>query len=90
MTGLAVTYAGMGLFAAATGRFFGTVNTSPYTFLFVGRWTALLDRRIVIMEKGPNGEIAYEKIRPTKTGNYTFFFNKWIKLPVVPTFQAEG
>ena len=36
VTGLAITYAGMGLFAAATGSFFGTVGTSPYTFLFVG------------------------------------------------------
>jgi thiol:disulfide interchange protein DsbD len=36
VTGLAITYAGLGLFAAATGRFFGTVNTSPYTFLLIG------------------------------------------------------
>jgi ABC-type transport system substrate-binding protein len=62
----------------------------PYTFLFVRKWTALLDKRIVIMEGGPNGEFRYEKIKPTKTGNYTFFFNKWIKLPTVPSFQAEG
>ena len=62
----------------------------PYTFLFVRKWTALLDKRIVIMERDPTGNVQYEKIRPTKTGNYTFFFNKWIKLPDVPTFQAEG
>ena len=62
----------------------------PYTFLFVRKWTALLDKRIVIMERDPTGNVRYEKIRPTKTGNYTFFFNKWIKLPEVPTFQAEG
>ena len=62
----------------------------PYTFLFVRKWTALLDKRIVIMERDPSGKVQYEKIRPTKTGNYTFFFNKWIKLPDVPTFQAEG
>ena len=36
VTGLAVTYAGLGLFAAATGRFFGTVGTSPVTFLLIG------------------------------------------------------
>ena len=64
--------------------------TQPYTFLFVGRWTALLDKRIVIMERDATGEVRYEKIRPTKTGSYTFFFNKWIKLPEAPTFQAEG
>lgn len=62
----------------------------PYTFLFVRKWTALLDKRIVIMERDPSGQVQYKKIRPTKTGNYTFFFNKWIKLPYVPTFQAEG
>ncbi len=62
----------------------------PYTFLFVGKWTALLDKRVVIAEQGPDGKARYEKIKPTKTGNYTFFFNKWIKLPAVPTFQAEG
>jgi ABC-type transport system substrate-binding protein len=65
-------------------------DEQPYTFLFVRKWTALLDKRIVIMERDANGELIYERIRPTKTGNYTFFFNKWIKLPAVPTFQAEG
>jgi ABC-type transport system substrate-binding protein len=60
----------------------------PYTFLFVGKWTALLDKRIVIMERDANGQERYERIRPTKTGSYTFFFNKWIKLPEEPTFQA--
>ena len=62
----------------------------PYTFLYVGKWTALLDKRIVIMEREPSGELRYEKIRPTKTGSYTFFFNKWIKLPEVPIFEVEG
>jgi len=62
----------------------------PYTFLFVRKWTALLDNRIVIMERGANGQVRYEKIKPTKTGDYTFFFNKWIKLPAVPTFTPEG
>jgi ABC-type transport system substrate-binding protein len=62
----------------------------PYTFLYVGKWTALLDRRIVILERDASGVGQYEKIRPTKTGNYTFFFNKWIKLPEVPVFAAEG
>ena len=61
----------------------------PYTFLFVRRWTALLDKRIVIMERDARGGVRYEKIRPTKTGNYTFFFNKWIKLPEVPVFTPE-
>jgi ABC-type transport system substrate-binding protein len=62
----------------------------PYTFLYVAKWTALLDKRIVIMVKDKEGQVHYRKIEPTKTGNYTFYFNKWIKLPEVPNFAAEG
>ena len=62
----------------------------PYTFLYVAKWTALLDKRIVIMVRDKEGQVHYEKIKPTKTGNYTFYFNKWIKLPEVPNFAAEG
>jgi len=47
-------------------------------------------KRIVIKEVGSDGTVAYRKIKPTKTGNYTFYFNKWIKLPGVPSFSAEG
>jgi ABC-type transport system substrate-binding protein len=65
-------------------------ETQPYTFLYAGKWTALLDRRIVVMERDGSGKERYEKIRATRTGNYTFFFNKWIKLPEVPTFDAGG
>lgn len=42
ITGMALTYAGLGIFAAATGRFFGTVNTSPWTYLIVGNIILLL------------------------------------------------
>ncbi len=42
VTGMAVTYAGMGLFAAATGSFFGTINTNPWTFFIVGNIILLL------------------------------------------------
>jgi len=62
----------------------------PYTFLYVGRWTAVLDKRIVLKSVDENGNIRYEKIRPTKTGNYSFYFNKWIKLPQAPSFMDEG
>ncbi|PID72710.1 MAG: cytochrome C biogenesis protein [Desulfobulbus propionicus] len=34
--GMAITYAGLGIFAAATGHFFGTVNSHPITFVVVG------------------------------------------------------
>jgi ABC-type transport system substrate-binding protein len=62
----------------------------PYTFLYVGKWTAIVDKRIVIKEMDNEGNVYYKKITPTKTGNYTFYFNKWIKLPEVPHFEVEG
>lgn len=62
----------------------------PYTFLFVRRWTAVLDRRIVIKEVDDDGDVVYKKIRPTKTGDYTFYFNKWIKLPQSHQFAIDG
>ncbi len=62
----------------------------PYTFLYVTKWTAVLDKRIVLQETNSEGKVVYKKITPTKTGNYMFYFNKWIKLPQVPTFAAEG
>ncbi len=62
----------------------------PYTFLYVSKWTAVLDKRIVIQETNAEGQVVYRKITPTQTGNYMFYFNKWIKLPQVPIFAAEG
>jgi ABC-type transport system substrate-binding protein len=65
-------------------------DEQPYTFLYVGRWTAVLDKRIVIKEVGPHGKVTYRPITPTKTGNYTFYFNRWVKLPQPPTFGTKG
>jgi ABC-type transport system substrate-binding protein len=62
----------------------------PYTFLYVTKWTAVLDKRIVIKETDRLGNVVYKKIKPTKTGNFTFYFNKWIKLPEIPNFSPEG
>jgi len=62
----------------------------PYTFLYVSKWTAVLDKRIVVKETDAEGRAIYKKITPTKTGNYMFYFNRWIKLPEVPVFSAEG
>ena len=53
----------------------------PYTFLFVRKWTVALDSRIVIKERDTQGKIVYKKITPTPTGDFSFYFNKWIKLP---------
>jgi len=62
----------------------------PYTFLYVPKWTAVLDNRIVIAERDEHGKTVYRPIRPTQTGNFTFHFNKWIKLPSPPDFAMEG
>jgi ABC-type transport system substrate-binding protein len=62
----------------------------PYTFLYVNRWTAILDKRIVIVELDAEGNRTVKKIKPTKTGSYTFHFNKWIKLQEAPQFSADG
>jgi ABC-type transport system substrate-binding protein len=62
----------------------------PYTFLYVGKWTAVLDKKIVIKEIDSQGNVIYKKIKPTKTGTFTFHFNRWIKLPEVPSFGVEG
>jgi ABC-type transport system substrate-binding protein len=61
----------------------------PYTFLYVSKWTAILDKRIVIKETNAEGKVVYKKITATKTGNYMYDFNKWIKLPEIPVFGAE-
>ncbi|MGA1868613.1 MAG: cytochrome c biogenesis protein CcdA [bacterium] len=36
ISGLAITYASLGAFAALTGSFFGSINSSPYTLIFMG------------------------------------------------------
>jgi ABC-type transport system substrate-binding protein len=64
-------------------------HEQPYTFLYVSKWTAVLDKRIVIQETNAEGQVVYKKITPTKTGNYMFYFNKWIKLPGPPVFRQE-
>lgn len=65
-------------------------DEQPYTFLYVGKWTAVLDKRVVIKTVDDSGTIVYKKITPTKTGNYSFYFNKWIKLPQAPDFMDKG
>lgn len=36
VTGMSLAYAALGVFAAATGQFFGAINSSPWAFLVVG------------------------------------------------------
>jgi len=61
-------------------------DDQPYTFLFVGLTTRVLDKKIVIVERTPDGKERYVKIYPTKGGNITYYFNKWRKLEFTPDF----
>ena len=61
----------------------------PYTFLYNSKWTALLDRKIAILQKSKNGNSSAKKITATRTGSYSFDFNKWIKFPTTPTFESK-
>ena len=63
-------------------------SEQPYTFLFVNKSTTLLDKRIVIVERGPDGRETYRKIYPVKGGNIRYYFTKWRKLDFVPDFEA--
>ena len=49
----------------------------------------MLDKRIVIRETDAEGSHRYRRITPTKTGNYMFYFNQWIKLAEMPQFSKE-
>ncbi|MFH1732509.1 MAG: ABC transporter substrate-binding protein [Planctomycetota bacterium] len=65
-------------------------DEQPYTFISVGRWTALLDRRIIRVRRDETGKvIGYERIKATKTGNYTYDFHYWLKRPTAPEFLPE-
>lgn len=64
-------------------------HEQPYTFLYVGKWTAILDKRIVIKDVDQDGVELYKPITPTETGDYTYHFNKWVKVPEMPEFTAE-
>jgi ABC-type transport system substrate-binding protein len=65
-------------------------DAQPYTFLYVGKWTAIMDKRIVIREIDAGGKPIYKPITPTKTGNFRFYFNRWIKLMEPPAVAADG
>ncbi|MCU0560000.1 MAG: ABC transporter substrate-binding protein [Desulfobacterales bacterium] len=64
-------------------------HDQPYTFLYVPRWTAILDRRIVIRETDSAGGHRYRPITATRTGNHMFHFNQWIRLADMPVFTSR-
>jgi len=65
-------------------------DEQPYTFISVRKWTALLDRRIIIVRRNTAGEIiGHERIKATKTGSYAYDFRRWVKWPKIPEFKMD-
>lgn len=58
----------------------------PYTFLYAPLSTRVLDKKIVIVDRHPDGTESYQKIFPIKSGDHTFYFHKWRKLEFTPEF----
>ena len=54
----------------------------PYTFLFTRITTPVLDKKIVMLED----DGAFSKIKPAKSGDVFFYFNRWKKLEFTPAF----
>ncbi len=57
----------------------------PYTFLYARRWTAVLDKRIVMAEAAPDGTLRYKPIKAGPAGLFALDFNRWMKLPRRPS-----
>jgi ABC-type transport system substrate-binding protein len=64
-------------------------NDQPYTFLVASRATYVLDRKMAIVERGPDGAERYRPIEPVK-GMLTFHFERWRKLASDPVFETGG
>ena len=58
----------------------------PYTFLYAARGTSVLDRKIVMVEEAEDGSERIVPVRPTPTGQLTYWFTRWKKLDHVPEF----
>ena len=54
----------------------------PYTFLYAPLTTRVLDQKIVMLDEA--GE--YTPIRPSKSGDIFYHFNRWKKLDFTPNF----
>jgi len=61
-------------------------DAQPYTFLYAARSTSVLDRKIVMVERDEDGTRRVVPVRPTPTGQLTYWFTRWKKLNHVPEF----
>ena len=58
----------------------------PYTFLFAGRGTTVVDRKIAMVERGADGAERIVPLRPSPTGQLRYWFTRWKKLEHAPDF----
>ena len=58
----------------------------PYTFLYEPTEPVVLDRRVVQVERKPDGSEVYRKIEPAPSGSIDVFFARWRKLSQEPAF----
>jgi ABC-type transport system substrate-binding protein len=58
----------------------------PYTFLFAARGTTVVDRKIAMIEPGPDGAPRIVPLRPSPTGQLRYWFTRWKKLEYTPDF----
>ena len=58
----------------------------PNMFLYISHWAAVLDKKIMV-KKDDNRQVHYKKMRSSKKGNYSYDFNKGVKLQTVSVFN---
>jgi len=58
----------------------------PYSFLFAGRATQVVDRKIVMVERDAEGSERLVPLRPSPTGQLDYWFTRWKKLDHTPDF----
>jgi ABC-type transport system substrate-binding protein len=61
-------------------------DEQPYTFLFAGLGTTVVDRKIAMIEPGPDGAPRVVPLRPSPTGQLRYWFTRWKKLDHAPDF----
>lgn len=57
----------------------------PYTFLYEPTRPWVMDKKIMLVERGPGGRERYSKIAATASGQVDYYFHKWRKLASLPT-----
>jgi ABC-type transport system substrate-binding protein len=62
-------------------------HDQPYTFLFASKGTTVVDRKVAMVERSPDGGKRVVPLRPSPTGQLLYWFNKWRKFDPAPRFD---